>query len=194
MKTIVKSIFAFSIVMLALVSISTAQHKKMTSEEVQAQIKGDFGFVPNLLIEMSKSPVSPLVYVESDKIMHNAILTQKEQQVVQLTTSIYNNCSYCTSMHSKFSELNGVSHNDVLAIRKGKEPKDKHLANLVWVTNTILEKKGHLTDKDLAKVEKMGIDRARLYEILVHIGRKTIVNYAAHIIQPEIDEQFKFVE
>jgi AhpD family alkylhydroperoxidase len=171
-----------------------AQNHKLTSEEARAKIKADFGFVPNLLVEMSKSPVTPLIYVESDKMMHDAYLTQKEQQVVQLATSVYNHCVYCTSMHSKFSELNGVSHEDVLAIRKGKELQDKHLNNLVWITNTILEKRGHLNEKDLAKIEEMNIDRARLYEILVHVGRKTIVNYAAHIIQPEIDEQFKFVE
>lgn len=166
----------------------------MNTKEVQAHIEKDFGFVPNLLVEMSKSPVSPLVYVESDKIMQNAHLTQKEQQVVQLATSIYNNCAYCTSMHSKFTKINGASHEDVLAIRNGETPKDENVANLVWVTNTILEKKGHLTKADLNKIEKMNIDRARLYEILVHIGRKTIVNYAAHIINPEIDEEFQFEE
>ena len=40
----------------------------------------------------------------------------------------------------------------------------------------------------------MGIDSARLYEILAHIGRKMIANYAVHIINPELDEVFKFEE
>lgn len=194
MKSVTKLSLITVILSLIFVLPGNAQDKKMTSEETRAKIKADFGFVPNLLVEMSKSPVAPLVYTESDKIMHAAYLTQKEQQVVQLATSVYNACAYCTSMHSKFSELNGVSHEDVLAIRKGKRLSDKHLGNLVWITNTILDKRGHLSEKDLTKIEKMNIDRARLYEILVHVGRKTIVNYAAHIIHPEIDDQFKFVE
>ena len=126
--------------------------------------------------------------------MHNAYLTQKEQQVVQLVVSLFNGCHYCSSMHSKFSEVNGVSHEDVLAIRHGEPPKDKRVGDLVWVTNTILEKRGHLSDKDLEIVENMGIDRARLYEILAHIGRKMIANYAVHIIKPELDDVFQFEE
>ncbi len=165
-----------------------------TPEQTQAEIEKDFGFVPNLLKEMSKSPAAPLVYTKTEAIMHSAYLTAKEQQVVQLVVSLFNDCHYCSSMHSKFSEINGVSHEDVLAIRKGEFPQDKHVGNLVWVTRTILEKRGHLTDKDLEIVEDMGIDRARLYEILAHIGRKMIANYAVHIIKPELDEPFKFVE
>ena len=97
-------------------------------------------------------------------------------------------------MHSKFSEINGVSHEDVLAIRSGETPKDKHVGNLVWGTQTILEKRGHLSEKELEIMEDMGIDRARLYEILAHIGRKMIANYAVHIIKPELEEEFVFNE
>ena len=143
---------------------------------------------------MSKSPVTPLVYSRSDKLMHQASLSQKEQQVVQLVTSLFNGCQYCSSMHSKFAELNGASHADVLAIRAGKMPQEQRLADLTWTTQTILEKRGHLSDADLAKIEKMGIDRPRVYEILVHIGRKMIANYAVHIIKPELDAEFVFVE
>ena len=69
-----------------------------------------------------------------------------------------------------------------------------NIADLVWTTNTILEKRGHLSEADLEKIEKMGIDSARLYEILAHIGRKMIANYAVHIINPELDHVFKFEE
>jgi AhpD family alkylhydroperoxidase len=165
-----------------------------TQEQTLAEIEKDFGFVPNLLREMSKSPAAPLVYTKTEAIMHNAYLTQQEQQVVQLVVSLFNECHYCSSMHSKFSEVNGVSHDDVLAIRNGEKPKDQHIADLVWTTNTILEKRGHLSEADLEKIEKMGIDSARLYEILAHIGRKMIANYAVHIINPELDDVFKFEE
>jgi AhpD family alkylhydroperoxidase len=163
-------------------------------EETLAEIEKDFGFVPNLLKEMAKSPAAPLVYTKTEGIMHNAYLTDKEQQVVQLVVSLFNECGYCSSMHSKFSEVNGLSHEDVLAIRNGKFPQDKSMGDLVWTTRTILEKRGHLTDKELEIIDKMGIGRTKLYEILAHIGRKMIANYAVHIIKPELDEVFRFEE
>jgi hypothetical protein len=97
-------------------------------------------------------------------------------------------------MHSKFSEVNGLSHEDVLAIREGRFPQDKYIGELVWTTRTILEKRGHLTNQDLKIIEKMGINRAKLHEILTHIGRKMIANYAVHIINPELDDVFRFEE
>ncbi len=185
----------FVVLGIAILSGGIAQSSELpTREETLAEIKKDFGFVPNLLQEMSKSPAAPLVYTKTEGIMHGALLTAKERQVVQLTVSLFNDCQYCSSMHSKFSEINGVSHEDVLAIRNGETPKDKHVGNLVWGTQTILEKRGHLSEKELEIMEDMGIDRARLYEILAHIGRKMIANYAVYIIKPELDEEFVFNE
>jgi AhpD family alkylhydroperoxidase len=172
----------------------TQADNRPSQEETLAEIEKDFGFAPNLLKEMSKSPAAPLVYTKTEHIMKNAYLDAKEQQVVQLVVSLFNGCNYCSSMHSKFSKVNGLSHEDVLAIRRGEYPEDKGIGNLVWLTRTILEKRGHLTTKDLEIVENMGIDRARLYEILAHIGRKMIANYAVHIIDPELDEVFEFEE
>ncbi|MFI4911790.1 MAG: carboxymuconolactone decarboxylase family protein [Sedimentisphaeraceae bacterium JB056] len=174
--------------------LNVFETENLTTEQALAEVEKDFGFVPNLLGELAKSPAAPLVYTKSDLLMHNAHLTQQEQQVVQLVVSLYNGCQYCSSMHSKFSEVNGAEHDDILAIRKGEYPKDKHLGNLMWITETILEKRGHLTTKDLEIIEDMGIDRGRLYEIIVHIGRKMIANYAVHIINPELDEVFVFEE
>ena len=191
-----KNIIALAVVatlVCGLASMAFADERP-TREQTLAEIEKDFGFVPNLLREMSKSPAAPLVYTKTEGIMHHGLLTAKEQQVVQLTVSLFNGCHYCSSMHSKFSEVNGVSHADVLAIRDGKAPKDQRTADLVWITTTILEKRGHLTKTDLAKIEDMGIDRGRLYEILAQIGRKIIANYAVHIIHPELDDVFVFNE
>ena len=194
MKPKLEKLVIFTAVLILGIAGAIQAAERPTREQTLAEIEKDFGFVPNLLQEMSKSPAAPLVYTKTEAIMHHAYLTQQEQQVVQLVVSLFNECHYCSSMHSKFSEVNGVSHEDVLAIRRGEAPKDKHVADLVWVTNTILNKRGHLSDTDLEKVETMGIDRARLYEILAHIGRKMIANYAVHIINPELDEVFKFEE
>ena len=51
--------------------------KRPTREETLADIEKDFGFVPNLLKEMSKSPAAPLVYTKTEHIMKNAYLDAK---------------------------------------------------------------------------------------------------------------------
>ena len=84
--------------------------------------------------------------------MRDALLTQQEQQVVQLVVSLFNGCQYCASAHSKLGETNGVSHADVVAIRHRETPQDGRVAELAWLTQTILEKRGHLDDADLARI------------------------------------------
>jgi len=166
----------------------------MKHEATLKEIEKDMGLVPNVLREMAESPVAPLVYTKSDILMHDALLSQKDQHVVQLTASLFNDCNYCSSMHSKFSEINGATHEDVLAIRNGEDPAEKRVGDLAWITNLILEKRGHLNKKELEIIENMGISKGELYEIIVHIGRKIIANYSVHIINPELDEEFVFNE
>jgi AhpD family alkylhydroperoxidase len=168
--------------------------KSPTRAATLAELEKDVGFVPNLMAAMADSPAAPLVYTKSDVIMHDALLTLQEQQVVQLVVYLFNGCAYCSSAYSKLAEANGVSHADVVAIRHGKAPQDEHVAELVWITNTILEKRGHLHEQDLQRAADAGFDRPRVYEILAHMGRKMFANYAVHIIHPEIDEGFAFVE
>ena len=111
-----------------------------------------------------------------------------------MVVSLFNECAYCSSAHSKLAEANGVSHEDVVAIRRGETPKEKQVAELVRITNAILEKRGHLDEQDLRSAADAGYDRARIYEILAHMGRKMFANYAVHITHPDIDEEFAFVE
>ena len=117
MKRKFKKMVIFTTVLILGLAVAIEAADRPTREQTLAEIENDFGFIPNLLQEMSKSPAAPLVYTKTEAIMHQAYLTQQEQQVVQLVVSLFNGCHYCASMHSKFSEANGVSHEDVLAIK-----------------------------------------------------------------------------
>ena len=71
----------------------------MNSNDILSAVKAKFGFVPNVLQELSKSPVAAQVYVQGQQIMGEATLSAKEQQVVSLAISTANTCAYCQSAH-----------------------------------------------------------------------------------------------
>ena len=98
---------------------------------ILAEVDKNVGFVPNLMAAMADSPPAPLVYTKSDLILHDALLTQQEQQVVQLVVSLLNGCGYCASARSELGEANGVSHAYVVAIRHGEMPQDLRVRELV---------------------------------------------------------------
>lgn len=164
----------------------------MDQNQVQTMVKEKLGFVPNLLQTMSVAPPAVRVYVDGFGTLAEGVLTEAEQQMVQLATSVYNECAYCSSAHSVLSESAGTSRPDVQAVRAGGLPADERLAAIARTTRRVLEKRGHLDADDLKAVEADGVSRAQLYEIVAAACLKTLTNWTAHFENPEIDEAFRY--
>ena len=160
-------------------------------DEVLAAAKKKFGFVPNLIKEMVKSPAAAQVYMKGQEVMTEAFLTNQEQQVIQLAISTINNCHYCTKAHSALCKLAGTPQEEIEAIQSGSLPQDERLKALVSATRLIHEKKGWLSEEDLQSLDSLGIDRVQIYEIIALIGLKTLSNYINHIAHTELDPQMK---
>jgi AhpD family alkylhydroperoxidase len=155
------------------------------------EVKKKFGFVPNLIREMSRNPAVARVYLEGQAAIAGGVLSPREQQVIQLAVSVYNECHYCRAAHRLGSRMAGVAPGDIEAIQKGALPEDARLRSLVSGTWQVLDVRGSLTPPDLRALEAEGIDRAQLYEIVAIIGLKTVSNYINHIAHTPIDEAFR---
>lgn len=161
-------------------------------QEVLDKAKNALGFVPNLIREFAAhSPAVAEVYLNANAAIADASLTAQEQQAVILAVSSYNDCHYCTAVHTAIGKMVGLPKDEIEAIKAGDLPQDDRLRTLVTATRRILDKRGWLDDADLAESEALGIDRGQLYEIVALIGIKTISNYVNHIAHTEIDVQFK---
>jgi AhpD family alkylhydroperoxidase len=160
-------------------------------DEVFAAVAEKFGFVPNLIREMSKSPAVARVYLDGQEAMAGASLTEKEQQAVQLAVSAYNRCEYCQAAHRLGGKMAGIAGADLDAIQKGGLPEDARLKSLASAAHLLLLRRGFLVEDDLTALEAEGINRGQLYEIVALIGLKTISNYVNHIAHTEIDEAFR---
>ncbi len=160
-------------------------------DEVFAAVSKKYGFVPNLIREMSKSPAVARVYLDGQEAMAAASLTPREQQAIQLAVSSYNACGYCQAAHRLGGKMAGIAPEDLNAIQKGDLPGDVRLRNLVSAARLILVRRGFLAEDDLAALEADGVGRAQLYEIVALIGLKTISNYVNHIAHTEIDKAFR---
>ncbi|MFQ5451294.1 MAG: carboxymuconolactone decarboxylase family protein [Nitrospinaceae bacterium] len=146
-----------------------------------------FGFLPNVIKEMAKSPVPAKLYLKAQEFLAEGVLTPREQQAVQLAVAVRNECSYCTAAHRTGGKMVGIEDKDLRIIQEEKVPEDKDLVPCVDAARLVMDKKGWLTPSDLHDLEAKGIDRAKLYEIVVLIALKTITNYINHIAQTEID-------
>ncbi len=154
-------------------------------------VKKKYGFVPNLIREMSRSPAVARVYLDGQEALAGGVLSPLEQQAVQLAVSAFNECDYCRAAHSIASKMAGVPAADIQAIRKGDLPTTPRLRSLVHAAWLVLDSRGSLGDNNVAALEVEGIDRAQLYEIVAIVGLKTISNYVNHIAHTPIDPAFR---
>ncbi len=156
-----------------------------------AMVKAKFGFVPNLIREMARSPAVAQVYLRGQDAMAEAGLSGPEQQVVQLAVAVYNECPYCRAAHRAGCRGAGVAQADIDLVEKGALPEDRRLKSLVSATWQVLDARGWLGASDLATLEAEGVDQGQLYEVVALVGLKTISNYVNHIAHTAIDAEFR---
>lgn len=162
-----------------------------TKDRILDQVKEKYGFIPNVLAEMAKSPAALKVYVDGNKALADASLSPKQQQVAQLMASVNNDCEYCKAAHSTGAKAAGVDAADIEAITSGNLPQDDHLHGVAKATHLIGEKQGWLDENDLSALEEKGVDKGQLYEVIAIVGLKTLSNYVNHIAHTEIDPEFR---
>ncbi len=162
-----------------------------TAQEILEQVKHKYGFVPNVLREMSASPAALQVYVAGQDALAKGSLSPLEQQAVQVTVAAHNSCDYCQAAHGWIAQKVGITTADLEAIKTGRRPQNPEVAAIVEAARTLLEQRGWLGDAELRALEKKGVGRAKLYEVIAFIGLKTISNYVNHIAHTPIDDAFQ---
>lgn len=88
-------------------------------EEIFAGVEKAYGWVPNLIKEMSASVPTVQVYLSGQEALAKGSLTPKEQQAVQLAVAAFNGCHYCQAAHGWIAGKVHTSPDDVKAIREG---------------------------------------------------------------------------
>jgi AhpD family alkylhydroperoxidase len=123
--------------------------------------------------------------------MAGATLSGRDQQVVQLAVSVYNECAYCRAAHRTGAKASGVAPADIAAVERGDRAEDPRVSALVAATWEILDVRGWLKSEDLKRFQALGIDRTQVYEIVALIGLKTISNWINHVAHTDIDAAFR---
>lgn len=153
-----------------------------------------FGFVPNAIREMSRSPSAAWAYLRGQEAMEAGVLSVGERQAVQLAASVFNECRYCGAVHLAAARHAGLPLEVAAPIARGDLPLDHRVRSLVSATWLVLDRRGHLSADDLTGLESEGVSREQLYEIVALVGLKTMMNYVNHIAHTEIDAVFTAAE
>ena len=150
------------------------------------------GFIPTMYANMANSPGVLETYLGGyDRFRAESGFSPSEQEVVFLTISRFNGCTYCMAAHSMIAEKMSKVPSDVLkALRAGTPLPDPRLQALAQFTRVMLASSGKPTPRDLQQFLSAGFRERAVLEIILAIAVKTLSNYSNHVFHTETDPAF----
>ena len=161
------------------------------SRQTLQQVKGKYGFVPNLMAIMAESPSLLKAYATISQIFEETSFSDTEKQLVLLAVSHVNACDYCMAAHSTVAQMKQVPADIIAALRDGQPLADKKLEALRQFVLTVVKNRGHANEAEINAFLDAGYSRAQIFDVLVGVGMKTLSNYTNHLTNIPIDAAFQ---
>ena len=171
--------------------VHTMESAPERSKPALRQLQSAFGMIPNLVGSMATSPVLINSLVGLFGNVHGASFTEAQVQIDLLTDAVTNASPWAVAFQTTLALKEGIDPADVQAIREGRLPKDSKFAALSGLAKTMIEKRGHLDDKDIDRFLAAGFGKDHLLEVIAAVAASTITNYTGSITKPPLEAPFQ---
>jgi uncharacterized peroxidase-related enzyme len=150
------------------------------------------GFVPNMYANMANSPGVLETYLKGyDLFRKESGFTPAEQEVVFLTISRFNGCTYCMAAHSMIGDkMSKVPASSLKALRDGTPLPDAKLQALSAFTRTMVDTRATPAPAQVQEFLAAGFSERQVLEIILAIAVKTLSNYSNHVFHTKVDSAF----
>ena len=149
-------------------------------------VQKKLGVVPNLFRTMVASPAVLESYLGFSQALGGTGLTARQREQIALAVAGANDCDYCASAHTAIGKGLGLSEGEAARNLQGGSEDPATAAYLVFAT-ALVEKRGLVSDADLAAVRAAGADDAVIGEIVATVALNIFTNYFNHVAETEID-------
>ena len=160
-----------------------------TVTELLDQVQAQLGFVPNMYKEMAQAPALLLTYVEGYRHFRaESGFSLAEQEVIFLTVSRFNNCTYCMAAHTRVALTTSHVPEDVVTAIRDDQPLPPGRFNAInAVLRELLNRHGNLTPEIRATAAEAGLETKDLLMLILAISMKTMSNWTNHIVHSQVD-------
>lgn len=140
----------------------------------------------NIFKGMANSPAALDAYLGMAGALNKTALTGAEREAIQLAIGQANNCSYCVAAHTAIGKSLGLTEGQTIEARRGRLA-DPKLNALVRFALALHEKKGFVSDKDLAEVRAAGYTDGHIAEAVAVYALALYTNYFNHVNDTAVD-------
>lgn len=158
--------------------------------EVLAIAKARYGFIPNLAAYLAESPHVLGTTLTLSEAFDKTSLTSQQQQLVLMTVSVLNGCSYCRTAHTGLARRAGMDDANVRAVLALERLPDHRLNALRDFTRQLVEERGRVNVDQVKAFLAAGYTRAQVFEVVLGVALKTLTNFSNHLAGAEPNEEF----
>lgn len=167
-----------------LTTIEPAQATGKAKEIFEGPLKGKH---LNIFKGMANSPAGLQFYLGAAGALNQASLSAAEQEVVQLVFAQANDCEYCQAAHTAMGKSAGLSEEQTIAARTQSDLGDAKLTALTRFASAFHEKRGFVSDDDIAQFKNAGYDDGAIVEVVATAALASYTNWFNHVNQTPVD-------
>lgn len=159
----------------------TLEQAPAASRTALEGVQKGLGFIPNAFKTLAHAPAALNGYLALTQALGKSSLSAAEREVVALATSEVNGCDYCTAAHTFFGAKAGLSEDAIRQARSGE------LSAIATLARQITERRGQLTDAQLAAARNAGLSDSQVVEVVAQVTLLTLTNYLNNVADTAID-------
>ena len=152
--------------------------------------QASFGFVPNLLATFANSPAVLEGYLGVAGAFGKSSLSATEQEVITISVSIENGCTYCVAGHTTIGQMKKVEASVLEALRDGAPLSDQKLEALRDFAIAVVRDRGWVSEEKQQAFFEAGYSPAQALEVVLGVTMKTLSNYTNHLAETPLDPAF----
>lgn len=165
------------------VTIETAPEK---SKPILESINAKFGKVPNIFATIANSPAALKSMMGMFGALEDGALSGLPHEAIALRIGQLNGCPYCTAAHTAKAKMTGASEEQAIGFRKGNA-EDSKIQALLKLAEAINEKRGEVSDEELADAVNAGLTEGEMLEALAIVVVNIFTNSLNAFVKTDVD-------
>ena len=166
--------------------ISQLENASGKAQALLDNVNKSLGSTPNFFTTMAQAPAALEAYLGFNAALSKGKLAPQLREQLALTVAGFNGCGYCASAHSFLGSKAGINSSELRENQSGRSSDAKTQAALNFA-KALLDRRGRVSDQDLAAVRDAGYDNEQIIEILGHVALNTFSNYFNETAGTQID-------
>lgn len=156
------------------------------AQPLLAGVQKSLGLTPNLYRVAAHSPAALEGLLSLTGALGKGRFNARTRESIALAVGEANACDYCLSAHSALGKMAGLDA-DAIAAARAARSADPRTAALVGFARALVDRRGRVTDAELAELRAAGVSEAEIVETVAHTALNIFTNYLNHVADTEID-------